>query len=419
MRLVHFLPPAFATAIASVLIAGQRVSLSSLEDEIVVLRKLIHDARESPEFAGSAPTPPRLNRPTSDREPIDWKEIAAQFSEMNNGGMKDMRRMMSFQRRLQAMEADELIQALEEIGSLELGDQERMMLEMRLLGPLVNKDPELALMKFSERIDEEGSGMSWQLSNALGEWAKKDLPAATAWFDKERAEGTFNSKSLDGKSQSRIRFESALISTMLATDFGKASERIASISRDQRKDVLSSFGFNNLKNDDDAAYARLVRSQLQPEEQTEVLSERAANLARMGGFEKVDGFMDRIAVTPEEREASVSEAAKAFIQGKSWQSRITTDQIDEMREWVGKQSPDSVGQLTGSAIATALNNGQGTKFSDAREMVLKYHDETGGDDVLIGFLSERNSRQNKEEARKLAGKISDPVKRDEILENLK
>ena len=406
-------------AIAGVLIAGQRVSLSSLEEEIVVLRSLIREARESPESAGSAPIASRVNRPSSEKEPIDWAEVATQFAEMNNGGVKDMRKMMSFQRRLQAMEVEELIQSLEEIGTLDLGDQERMMLEMMLFGPLVNKDPELALTKFSDRIHDDRSGMSWQLSNALGEWAKKDLSAATAWFDKEIAAGRFASKSLDGKSRTRSQFESSLVSKMLSSDFDKASERIASIPQDQRKDVLSSFGFNNLKKDEDTAYAKLVRSQLKPEEQIEVLSERAANLARQGDFEKVDGFMERIEATPDEREASVSESAKAFVQGKSWQSKITTDQIDEMREWVGKQSPDSVDRVTGSSIATAMNNGQGTKFSDAREMVLKYHEESGSDDVLIGFLNEGSARRNSDQARELAEKISDPVKRDEILENLK
>lgn len=419
MKVVHLVPPALALTIAGVLIAGQRASISSIEEEAVVLRTLIREARDSPPADEVAPSMARRGKPTSEKAPIDWAEISEQFSEMNNGGIKDMRKMMSFQRRLQAMDADELISALEEIAALDLGDQERMTMEMMLFGPLVQKDPELALTKFSDRLDDERGGMSWQLSTALGEWAGKDLAAATRWFDAEIAKGTFASRSLDGKSQRRAQFESALISRMLETDFEGASDRIASISRDQRKDVLSSFGFQNMKKDGDAAYARLVRSQLEPDERTEVLSGRASSLARQGYFEKVDAFMDRIAATPEEREASVAESAKAFVQAKSWQSRITAEQVDKMREWVGNQSPDIVDEVTGSSLAKSLNHGQGTKFSDASELALKYQKESGGDEVLVAFLRESNAWQNTEEARELAQKISDPAKRDEILENLK
>jgi hypothetical protein len=72
---------------------------------------------------GDSPHPKNApsGKPAKDKEPLDWKQIAAQFAEMQqSGGMGDMRTMMRFQQRLQAMTQEELVAALDEIGALDL-----------------------------------------------------------------------------------------------------------------------------------------------------------------------------------------------------------------------------------------------------------------------------------------------------------
>ena len=82
-----------------------------------------------------------------DKEPLDWKKVAAQFAEMQRGGMGNMRSMIKFQQRLQEMSKEELVTALDEIAALDLPKESRDMLEQMLIGQLAQKDPEFAVKK--------------------------------------------------------------------------------------------------------------------------------------------------------------------------------------------------------------------------------------------------------------------------------
>ena len=198
--------------------------------------------------------------------------------------------MMSYQSRLQKMTKEELVGALEQIAGLDLTKQERTMLQMMLVGPLVMKDPELALTRFSKDLGEDTGSMGWQLSSALGEWAKKDPAAATAWFDREIAAGTFDSKSLDGRSHYRNTFEANLIAQLISKDPAAAEARIAKLPADQRMEVLQARGFTQLKKADQAAFASLVRGHVSEEERIGIFGEAASNVAMQGKLEDIFGI---------------------------------------------------------------------------------------------------------------------------------
>lgn len=418
MRPAHFIAPVIALAITGGIVGLQRDSISDLEAESAILRQRIQAARSRPEPGQAASRPGRTNLPT--KEAIDWKEMAESFGDVQRtGGVRDMRKLMSFQRKLQAMDKDELVEALDRIAALELDDMQRMMLENMLIGPLAAKDPELALTRFAARIGEDKTGMGWQLASALGEWAKKDQSAAIAWLDKQIAAGTFDSKSLDGKSRTRMAFEGGLVARLLETDPQAAAARIAALPADQRKDVFQNFGFRHVKPEGYYAFADLARSQLSGNDRLEVLGKQAYTIATIGDFKKVEEYMDRIAATPDERIRSAEDAARGSIQGKAYQSKITTAEVDSMREWLATQAPGSVDKLTGDAIGGVMNHGGQMGFSEASELVLSYHAESGSDDLLTGFLEKAQVWQNKEEARSIAEKISDPQKREKALERLK
>jgi len=420
MKLIYFITPVIALAIAGGIVGAQRNSISKLEAESAMLRQRIEVAKSRPEPEQTAPHLGRTNLPGKEKEAIDWKEMAEAFGDMQRtGGVTDMREMMSFQRKLQAMDKEEIVAALDQIEALELDDVHKMMMVNMVIGPLVLKDPELALTRFASRIGDDKTGMSWQLSNALGEWAKKDQSAAVAWLDKEIAAGTFDSKSLDGKSRTRMAFEGGLIASLLGTDSQAAAARIAALPVDQRKDVFQSFGYRQMNSEEYAAFADLARSQLPEDDRMEVLGKQASTIAMRGDFEKVEEYMDQIAATPDERIRSAEDAARSSIQGKAYQTKITVGQIDSMREWLGAQAPDSVDKVTGEAIGSGLNNGGPMKFSEASELVLKYHAESGSDDLLTAFLNKAQVRENKGEAREIAEQISDPEKREKALERLK
>jgi hypothetical protein len=417
---LYLIAPAIGLVIAGGLVGTQRRTFSRLENESALLSQHITAEKDRIDRQSANVESGRPTRPKTTDDKIDWLEIAGMFREMKNtGGVGDMRKMMSFQSRLQKMDTDQLLSAIDQIKELELAAVERMMLESMLIAPLAEKDPELLLNRFSGRLGDDKNAMGWQLAAALGKWAKKDQAAAIAWFDKQIAAGAFDSKSLDGKSSIRLNFETSLIAQLISTDPSAAGTRIAALPADQRKDALDGFGFRGLNEEGHAAYADLVRTHLSEEERYEVFGEQASMIASMGGLEKVGTFLDQIGATGEERIKTAEKAASGKVTGNAYQTKVTEEKIDSMREWLGTQAPGSVERVTGETLGQIASIGSGgSKFSNAAGMALKYHEQGGGDDILTGFLKDNHFGKQKEEARKIAEKISDPKKRAEALENL-
>ncbi len=408
-----------ALIIAGSWIGSQRQSIATLEKESEVLRKHIA-ARAS--GAGADSRQAKFAAPgkeAKDKQPLDWKKIAAQFAEMQgSGGMGDMRAMMRFQQRVQAMTKEELVAALDEIAALELPADSRAMLEQMLIGPLAQKDPELALTRFIDRIEDQKSSVVWQLSSALHEWAKKDPATASAWFDRQIAAGTFDSKSLDGKSRSRQQFEGGLINVLLAADLDAAGHRLSAIPADQRSEVMSQPQFQQLEDEDQPGFAKLIRGQVPENQQASTLAQQASRMVSSGGYSKVTEYLDRIEATPAERAACAEEAAESKLRNYDGK-KVSREDLDAMREWVGGQAPQALGSITGKVLGNALQGGNKMEFSEAADLAVQYNQTSGNDEVLASFLESWPARQNKEQARALAEKIADGKRRGEILKHLK
>ncbi len=365
---------------------------------------------------GPSSKPKSPDKHAKEKETIDWKKVAAEMGEMRNGGMGDMRTFMRFQQKLQSMSKEELVSALEEIVGLDLPDESRQMLEQMLLGPLCQKDPEFALTRYIDRINDERGGMSWQLAKAMKDWAGKDPAGATAWFDQQIAVGKFDSKSLDGKSRARMQFEGMLIGTLISTDPAAAAARLKSLPEDQRADAMRNNMGNNIKDEDQLAFANLVREGLPEEDQAKTLAQQASMKAWGEGYTQITEYLDRIQATPAERAVCVEEAAESKVQQLTRNKKITREDIDAMREWATSQAPDTTDKVTGAALASSTHANQKLEFSEAAALATQYHEASGNDDVLIGFLTTGGAgHRNKEEARALAEKISDVKKREEIL----
>ncbi len=422
MKPVHFLAPALALAICGIWIGGQRRSITALEQQSTLLRKEIAAKRNS-ESADTSSRSSAPSKETKDKSPIDWKKIAAKIDEARNSdGMGGIRTTMRLSQRLMSMNRDELAAALDEIASLDLSETSRMVLESMLIGPLIEKDPGFALNKFIARINTEKSGISWQLSRAFGEWAKKDPAAATAWFDRQITAGTFESKSLDGKSQQRMRFEGAMIGTLLASNPEAAALRLAALPEDQRSDVLRNHATNSLKPEDQLAYAKLVRQSLPEKDGQECIAGLVSRVThKSDSYSDMTACMDRIEATPTERAACVEKAAQSRFQQLSYQKKINREDIEQLREWAKSQSPELADRATGMALDCSLHGSDKITFSEVAALAIDYHDASGSDEVLVPLLKNWNARQdqNKEQARALAGKISDEKVRNEILKDLK
>ncbi len=413
--------PGAALVIAMVMIGAQRRTISTIEKESALLRDHIAaassltSASESPAAKTAAAA-----REEKAKESIDWKEFATQMAEMQQGrGIGDMRSMMRFQQRLQAMSAEEMVTALDEITALDLPAESKMMLEGLLIHPLMEKDPELALTRFIGRLQEENGSMAWQLSGAMKRWGAKDPARAEAWLDQQIAAGTFDTRTLDGKSQSRIRFEGSMIAALLSTDPDAAARRLEAMPQDQHDEIMRTTTSDFIKEEEQATYADFIRKHLPDEQQPKNISNIANHIAMRGGYPEVTAFLDRIEATPAERAASAAEAAESKIRMQSFNKPVTREDLDSMREWVETQAPGTADSVTGKALGNAAQGGRQMKFADAAALAVQYHEASGNDDVLATFLESNAIYQNQEESRALAQKLTDGERKSAILKKLK
>jgi len=416
-----FIPPIISLLIAGGWIGSQRQSISAMEKDSVLLRKHIADVRASSQSAaGPIKKPAAPGKVAKDKEPIDWKKLAAQMAEMQQGGgMGDMRTMMRFQQRMQSMTKEDMVAALEEIAALDVPAEVRAMLEGMIINPLLEKDPELALTRFIGRLDDDRGQMRWQLSRALKNWAEKDPAKAQVWLDQQIAAGKFDSKALDGRSQSRIQFEGQMIGVLIGSDTEAAAKRLEAMPEDQRDNVMQGVSADSIKEDKQLAYADFIRDQLPEKEQAELIANLGNQLVRGDGFTAVDAYLDRIAATPEERTATATEAAVSKIQMNSYNKAVTREDLDAMREWVNKQAPGTADGVTGKALGSAAQGNRQLKFDDAAALAQQYDDSSGNQNVLAGFLQSNVVYSHRDAARELAQKITDEKRREEILKKLR
>lgn len=350
----------------------------------------------------------------------DWKRIAERLLAMQNSdGIADLREALEIQQKISNMSRDEIIAALDEISGLDLKSEARALLEETLVGPLVELDPEYALKTFASRIPRDDDGIGWQLSAALEMWAGKDGQSASAWFDQQIAAGLFDSKTLDGRSQTRIEFEAAITGVLLTQDPQQAGRRIAELPEDQRREALEQIDFTGLSPSAQAAYASLVRQLVPEDERAGTFSHVVSQLVPEGGYEKVAGFLDQIRATPDEREVSAKEAANARIGEISGDRIVTREDVDAMRKWLEQQAPGSADSVTGEALANAAQEGGAFGFEDASKLALDYHKSTGNDEVLVAFLESYAARSNLDQALPLAENIKDPNVREKVQARLK
>lgn len=358
--------------------------------------------------------------PSGSRATDDWKRISERLLAMQSSdGISDLREALEIQQKISNMSRDEIIAALDEISGLDLKPEARALLEESLVGPLVEMDPEYALKTYASRIPKDDDGIGWQLSSALETWARKDASSASAWFDQQIAAGLFESKTLDGRSQTRIEFEAAMTGVLLPKDPQQAGRRIAELPEDQRREALEQIDFTGLSPSAQAAYASLVRQLVPEDERAGSFSHVVSQLVPEGGYEKVAGFLDRIRATPDERAVSATEAANARIGEISGNRVITRDDVDAMRTWLEQQAPGTADAVTGEALANAAQEGGEFGFEDASKLALEYHESTGNDEVLVAFLESYAARSNLDEALPLAEKIKDPNLREKVLARLK
>lgn len=419
MRISRLIPPVLALLLAGAWNFAQMRSISSMEKDRATLRDGIAAAMT---HSGSAiittHRPSKFARSSTDK--IDWNFISTAFF-AQEGSVGGMRELLEFKRRLANMTPLEMADTLDEIARQDMSAYGRRRLEWEIMKKLIEQEPGLALTRFANHLGERyGIGMA--LPDAFSNWAKTDSAAATAWFDEQIAAGKFDMKSLDDLYDMRRIFEGKLITQLLETNAGLATQRISVLPHDQRAGVLKSIHFWDPSRGFSTTYGNLVRT-LPPEQQEECFAYVGHDLRPdlWDSFSEVNRFLEDTQATPTERAATVvaagAERLKQFPNSPEFA-------IGKMKEYYQIHFPDQADSLIGKAMAESTSLQWGIPFTDAARVAQQYHEKSGKDDALVAFLegssvgSDATSEKNIPLMIELAGKIQDDVQRTQILEKL-
>jgi hypothetical protein len=352
------------------------------------------------------------NRGFSERQPM---RRTVETDAHNTSGLREL---PPLQNRIADMTAAEIAEAMVVLASLEMDGAARERFETMLLSSLAEKDPALALATYAGRIPPESGALSRKLAAALGAWAKQDPAAASAWLDQQIAAGRFDSKSLDDRSAPRMEFEAGLLTVLLAIDLPAASQRIAGLPEEQRRPTLQQISFARLDSAAKGAYASVVRSLVPPQEQPGAFTHLISEWAPSSDLAEISGFLDSIDASAGERAVSARMAAHSQWKTIAATRAITRDDLEPMSKWLNRQAPEDSHRLVGEALAEAAQLGRNFDFTTASRLALQHQQETGSDQVLVGFLESYAARSNLAQALPLAARISDPAIRDELVKRL-
>jgi hypothetical protein len=415
MRPLHFIPLGLALAGLAYWNFSQRQSESALAAKSQALRQRITTTQKT-----EATTEKLKTRLKSTGQPLDWKNLAKRMvaAQLDDSATVDGV-LDSFQQRMAEMTVAELFTALDEVSALGLEAEAKAILEETLVEVLIERDPGQTLVKFADRIQDESDGVGWHLAGALGQWAERDLAAATAWFDQEITAGRFESKSLDGQSEARLEFEAALIHPLLAAAPKAAAARLAALPEGQRRTALEQIDTAESSLSGQQAYMELVRELVPKDERGDALSHLISEVMPEGDYPQVTQFLNGIQATPEERTVATTTAVGNRLEHISSERAVTKDDIETMRTWLKQQSSATVDRMTGEALGQAIQDDTGLDFSQAAALVSEYHQSSGNDDLITGFLTRAAADAKNAEAIALAGKINDPKRREEALANLR
>jgi hypothetical protein len=418
MKFTILIPPAVALILVGTWIFPQRFSMVAVEAECARLRSTI--------TAVGSPSTTRPDPLAKRRKIIEWTKLGTQFqsnpmmsSISFSGALPDQRVAMRFRQRMAAMSAAEIIVAIDEIAALDLPPKVRENLEWTLLDSMARKDPAAALGLLESRGMIKSSLYQYLISGALAAWAHKDPAAAGGWFDEQIAAGTFDSKALNGVSDSRHSLESAFIRILLGSSPEAAARRLAALPEDQRGDVMHTYDMSSVPEEIHVAHAALIRARVPEKDQAETIASQITNLVKCGDYSAATAYLARITATPAERAASVMKVTRDMVPKNPYSDKLTREDFNALREWAGSQSPESVDKVTAKALGDAAEGNRNIEFSTAADLAVEYSAQSGNDEVLAVFLTSHAARRNKAVARDLAAKIADGTRRAEILDFLK
>lgn len=409
MKASQLLPSAAVLAVGGTWLVLQERTISSVETETAVLIRQVEAAKSAAASSATA----AATAVKQEEETFDWNELLAKPPYL------DPREGQAFGQRVRAMTLEQIIAKLDEIAALDLPEESRNKLTSMFVGGLTTKDPKATLDRFYKKPGRGfGFGPADQhLKYALAAWAGKDPAAAAAWLDSKVANGDLVSTSLEGIHSVRVEFEREMIRSLTVSDSAAAEKRLVTMTEGEAARVLERLlSEKDQRKADPLALAKMARDTLPEKRAQEVISGEASSRA-YEGRDEVLAYLATVQATPGERHLAIDNAAQALVYQLGKSGAVTSEGIAELRGWVQANQSGSTGHILGNAIAQAMVSDT-LDSEQASALLLAEFGKAPDDDLIIGFLSDKD-RYPAGMGRDLAARISDPVKRAEMLEKLR
>lgn len=426
MKPIHIALPAAAVLINCGYLYLQSSSADVLRREVANMRQVIdaattqsadagRDADTVDRAEGAAGGRPESEAPDTGAKKIDLQEVVELIRNARGSRMPDLRGLMQFQRALLEMSPEEVRDLLVQARELDVPDAARAEVLGLLAERLAEHDPAGAvglLTADGGAIEEAMKENWWRLRNVFNRWVEKDLDRAMQWLDERAAAGDFELRSLDDSNQARVSLEVTVISELLKRDAELARQRMDSLTDAERRAVL--YHPTGDAGDPEARreWVALMRDYL-PEGQRD-WSALISGIPQDGKLEKVAGFMDEIDATPVERRAMAQAAVGEVLNSLTKSGTATPDKAAEIRTWLAEtvDQPDTV-------LGEALAGWWQSDVDRITEVVAALHAASPSDDLLATYIDRMSGRRGaRESLRGLAEKISDPERRNALLEKI-
>ena len=404
MKAYHAIAPAIAVIAGGLWINHQENTLTELEEKTHLVRERIQyfDTEFASSGDGEGKARDEFTLPDGS---LDWEVIAELFAAAmkGNGMPTDMKTFMRLQAKLMELDESGIEEALAKIAALDLPKEISAQVRQSLIQILAQKNPGKALDLMGDIATTGEGSLHWAQQNAFKQFATENPGGALAWLDRQVKEGKFVSKALDPTENPRLRFESALLGSLLKSDPAAVKTRLATFSEQERKQLFSDSHQWRQDGKMPAEFLELARENLDPDFATLTIANAWSN-GRDDKFESVTEALKTNPFSDEERSAIVTNSVQNFVRSNSGE-----DNYQAAYEWAREQAPETAG----SAVADALLNSRGTKSIDERfqesiQLAEKYSDPS--------IVSEFARQYNPESPFGGSGTIQDPALAEKMAE---
>lgn len=345
-------------------------------------------------------------RSALERRPVDWEVIASSLRRESSigGGLLDKNARLLAD--IEAKSLDELLAILDEVAAADLSLADRDAVEQALAAAMIKKDPRAVFSRFTVRGRSEWCNF---LSDQYLAWVQRDTPAAISWLRKHVEEGGF--------------FHNDMINypffNQLTSAPETSAEILACLPPELRLESLSSLAVGQIKESDQAQWAKIVRDLLPEADRLTAIAWPLGNWSDGDGspmrLHEVDAYLGQIEVRDDEWNALVMTIAQ---EPGSWRTSRSDkaseiDRLERMRSWVAERAPGLLEPATLRALETMANKGQ---FGAASKWALEFHADGGSDDYLSRVLECATDESDPEMVRKLIEHLSDSALQEKYRE---